>query len=120
MNVDPSDVAEGPGFEEVPAEVPTEATHDSTGKTTKSISDLLSSLLNTESPEGWTVDDIQREYGISKPRSMVIFGLMKMANSDGMPAIADICMGLFLELGERKNSNSASSDLDETEEEIRI
>lgn len=108
-HVDPSDVVDESMIEEGPEPAAEQAQQAASGPPG---SGPMQMLFRTEAPPDVNPSSIEMDYGLSKGKSLVIFGLMKAAGSGGMPAIGDITLGGFLEF---QDMQSSSSDNEGTE-----
>lgn len=76
--------------------------------------DVMDRLMATEGGED--LQTIKQDYSVSTSMALIIRGSQKMANVDGMPAIADVVIGVVLEGREMQSGKSTESSGQEDDE----
>lgn len=107
--IDPAEVAEEEMIGPEPAAEPAAEQTAGSGR------GLFEMLFRTEAPPEVNPQSLEMDYGVSKGKALILFGLMKAAGSGGMPAIGDITLGGFLEFQELQSSGGDRAEATEIE-----
>lgn len=79
---------------------------------------IVDRLLATEEPHDVDPNTLEHRYGLSKGFAQILFGILKAAGTDGMPAIGNISLGTFYELRDRAGDRDDGGDEIETELDV--